>query len=85
MKHKITSSLAVLLFILLAISCTRKPKQNEVWIEGELTGEYFPWIIIEELTPNGVQKIDSVAARASNLTFSYQSLVFMRTLTKSTI
>ncbi len=61
MIKKIKITLSILLLIACLASCNNKPKENEVWIEGEITGESFPWIIIEELTPNGVQKIDSVA------------------------
>lgn len=42
-------------------SCSTSPKADEAWIEGDLTGNSFSQIILEELTPEGIQKIDSTA------------------------
>lgn len=61
MKNWIKTSIALILLMILANSCTNKPKGNEVWIEGTLTGESFSRIVVEELTPEGIQKIDSVS------------------------
>ncbi len=61
MNYKLTLRVAIFIFTFFIFGCTQKPNKNEAWIEGKLAGESFPYIIIEELTPNGIQKIDSVA------------------------
>jgi len=53
-------------FLLLTVSvavtsCNTSPKADEAWIEGALTGNSFSQIVLEELTPDGIQKIDSAA------------------------
>lgn len=61
MKNKIKTSLVLIFVMIIVNSCTNKPKADEVIIEGKLMGESFSQIVVEELTPDGVQKIDSVS------------------------
>lgn len=61
MNKKISGWLLLLMAGMIITSCNTSPKADEAWIEGTLTGNSLPQIILEELTPDGVQKIDSVA------------------------
>ncbi len=61
MKNRIKISIVLIFLILIMNSCTNKPKENEVIIEGKLIGNSFSQIVVEELTPEGVVKIDSVS------------------------
>lgn len=61
MKYKYLPIVIILTLIFISISCTKKPNKNEVWINGEIIGNSYSRLIIEELTPDGIQKIDSAS------------------------
>ena len=63
MKKNFFSRVLLLIIgvIVIVSSCNTSPKDDEAWIEGTLTGNSFSQIILEELTPDGIQKIDSAA------------------------
>lgn len=59
MKQNFHKLLTLLIMGLVLISCTKKPKENEAWITGQIQGNSFSKLVVEELTPEGIQKIDS--------------------------
>ena len=61
MKRFLTLTIILICIGLIQISCTKKPDKTEAWIEGELKGNSFSNLVVEELTPDGIQKIDSTA------------------------
>jgi hypothetical protein len=61
MKRFFTIIFCLICIGLIEISCTKKPDKTEAWIEGELKGSSFSNLVVEELTPDGIQKIDSTA------------------------
>lgn len=59
MKKSFFGWLLLLTVVVVVTSCNTSPKADEAWIEGTLTGSSFSQIVLEELTPDGIQKIDS--------------------------